>query len=41
MFNLILMKTVFERVLTFIKKDWFLLIMVATIALIVILFELL
>jgi hypothetical protein len=35
------MKTVFERVLTLIKKEWFLLIMVATIALIVVLFELL
>jgi hypothetical protein len=41
MFNLILMKTVFESVLTFIKKDWFRLIVVATIALIVILFKLL
>lgn len=41
MFNLILMKTLFERVLTLIKKEWFLLIMVATIALIVVLFELL
>ena len=41
MFNLILMKSLFSRVVTFIQKEWFLLIMVATIALIVTLFELL
>jgi hypothetical protein len=35
------MKTLFDKVLTFIRKEWFLLIMVATIALIVILFKLL
>jgi hypothetical protein len=35
------MKTLFDNVLAFIKRDWFLLVMVATIALIVVLFELL
>lgn len=34
------MKTVLGSILTFVKKEWFLLTMVATIALIVILFEL-
>ncbi len=35
------MKTLFKHFSTFIKKEWFLLIMVATIALIVILFKML
>jgi hypothetical protein len=41
MFNLILMKTMFENVSAFIQKHWFFLIIAATIALIVVLFELL
>lgn len=40
MYNLILMKTVLSSIITFVRKEWFLLTMVATIALIVILFEL-
>lgn len=35
------MKTPFGKIIDFIKKEWFLLIMSATIALIVILFEVL
>jgi hypothetical protein len=39
MFTTIPMKTLFSKILDFIKKEWFLLMMSATIALIVILFE--
>jgi hypothetical protein len=35
------MKTLFNRIYAFIKREWFLLVMMATIALIVFLFELL
>jgi len=40
MSNYIIMKTALDSILTFVKKEWFLLTMVVTIALIVVLFEL-
>ncbi len=40
MFNLTSMKTLINKIVAFVQREWFFLIKVATIALIVILFEL-